>query len=71
MDDVARKRLRKKQDRLIELANIVGLPDSLQLGIYYPGSPQIHELRSYLFPEFEAAIDDAVAHLECQKGDRQ
>ena len=62
-----RDKLREKQNRLLALAKAQNIPDSLQLSINYPGSPKLHELRDYLFPEYEAAIDSTIAYLESQE----
>ena len=63
MDEETRVRVREKQDRLLALARTMGIHDSLRVSTYWPGSPRLCELRDYIFPEFEAAIDSAISYL--------
>ena len=68
--DAARKRLRKKQDRLISMAETRGYPDHFQISPDYAGSPTVGQLRGYVFPEWENSIDSAIKRMARERGRR-
>jgi len=55
--------LRAKQDRIIALAEAKGISEDLVISYMHPGCPTIRELRPYLWPQWEAAIDSAISYL--------
>lgn len=57
-------RVRAKQDKLIALVERRHLCEDLQISSYYAGSPTVRQLRSYVWPEWENAIEDTIAYLE-------
>lgn len=63
-----RERIRKKQDKLIALAEKRKIPDYYQAHADFPGSPTIAKMRQYIYPEWERAIDAGIMALEGRNG---
>ena len=61
-----RTRIRRKQDRLIRLAERRKIPDYYQASADFPGSPTIAQMRQYIYPEWESAIDAGIRALEAK-----
>jgi hypothetical protein len=66
MSDNDRARLREKQDRLLDLAARMGMALDLQISADAPGSPTLRDLATYVFQEWEYAIDSAIEYLSCE-----
>lgn len=58
-----RNRLRQKQDKLIQLAEKRQIPDYYQAHADFPGSPTLGQMRQYIYPEWEGAIDAGLRAL--------
>jgi hypothetical protein len=54
-------RLRSKQDKLLKLST--RFPREYRIAADYPGSPTLHQLELYIYPEWETVIDQAILDL--------
>ena len=64
MKDSNRDKLRKKQDKLLDLAHMLGIDTQLQIDSNYAGSPKLCDLVNCIHPDWEKSIDYAIRYME-------
>ena len=62
--DAPRVELRKKQDRIIVIAERRGFASDLAISSLQYGAPTVDELRKSIYPDFVASIDSFLSEFD-------